>query len=676
MSRGKYSKLFEPIFIGKVEIKNRIAMAPMAIGGLTTEYGGFGSRAIDYYEERAKGGVGLIITGAAIVDHQIEKHFPPGTLSATHYAEHFIETAFELTQRVHDYDARIFAQLTAGVGRAAAPARGASAPEFLPVAPSPIPDYWDPTVICRELTLDEIKQLITKCGDAAEAVKDAGFDGIDFHGLHEGYLVDQFAIAMFNRRNDKYGGDLSHRLTLPIEILREMKNRVGKDFPIQLRFSVKSYVKDWRQGGLPGEEFIEAARDTDEGLQVAKAMEEAGFDAFDADAGTYDSWYWAHPPNYLEHGCYLHLTQRLKKAVKAPVLVAGRMELPELAQQAIVEGKADMVVLGRGLLADPYWPEKVREGKIQNIRPCLACHQGCLGRMIAMEGPLSCAVNPACGNEIAGAIHPAKKAKKVMVIGGGVAGMEAARVAAIRGHHVALYEKNDKLGGHVLTASVPSFKKDESRLLDWYQTELDELKVKLNMGKKVTPALLKKEEPDEVIVATGSKPVIPDVPGVNSDRGTTAIDLLLGKKTAGKRVVVIGGGLIGCETALWLAQQGRQVTIVEALKALMRSGSPVPRPNMMMLRDLLKFHGVNVLTNTSPCEVTTDGVIVVNQSAEKTTLPADTMVMACGLSPNRELYNSLKEIVTKTRLHLIGDASEARNIMHAIWDGYEAARNI
>jgi len=269
MSRGKYSNLFQPISIGKVEIKNRIAMAPMAIGGLTTQYGGFGARAIDYYEGRAKGGVGLIITGAAIVDDRIEKHFPPNTLSASHYTEHFIETAFELTQRVHEYGTKIFAQLTAGVGRAAAPIRGASSPEFLPVAPSAIPDYWDPNVTCRELTLDEIKRLITRCGDAAGAVKDAGFDGIDFHGLHEGYLVDQFAIALFNHRNDKYGGDLSHRLTLATEILREMRSRVGPDFPIQLRFSVKSYVKDWRQGGLPGEEFKEAARDTDEGLQVA-----------------------------------------------------------------------------------------------------------------------------------------------------------------------------------------------------------------------------------------------------------------------------------------------------------------------------------------------------------------------------------------------------------------------
>jgi len=264
----------------------------------------------------------------------------------------------------------------------------------------------------------------------------------------------------------------------------------------------------------------------------------------------------------------------------------------------------------------------------------------------------------------------------VMVIGGGVAGMEAARVAAIRGHHVALYEKNDRLGGHVLTASVPAFKKDEARLLDWYETELDELKIKVNTGKKVTPALLKKEKPDEVIVATGSRPVIPDVPGLTSSIVTTAIDLLLGKKVAGKRVVVIGGGLIGCETALWLAQQGKDVTIVETLKALMRSGSPVPRPNMMMLRDLLKFYKVNVLTNTSLCEVTNDGVVVVNQSSEKMTLPADTVVMACGLAPDRELYNSLKDIVTKTRLHLIGDASETRNIMHAVWDGFEVARNI
>jgi 2-enoate reductase len=668
MAARKYSKLFEPISIGKVEIKNRIAMAPMAIAGLTTPDGGFGARAIDYYVERAKGGVGLIITGAAMVDEEIEKH-PHAVLSAARSPGHFFETASELTQKVHAHGAKIFIQLTAGLGRVLFVLG-----DSVPVAPSAIPNYWNPTITCRELTLEEIKRLIKKCGDAAEAVKNAGFDGIDFHGLHEGYLIDQFAIAIFNRRSDIYGGDLRQRLTLPIEILQEMKNRAGKDFPVQLRFSMKSYVKDWRQGGLPGEEFKEAARDTEEGLEVARIMEEAGYDAFDADAGTYDAWYWAHPPLYLEHGCYLHLTERLKKVVKVPVIVAGRMEVPELAEMAIEEGKADMVAIGRGLLADPYWPNKVKEGNIKNIRPCLACHQGCLGRMIALEGPLSCAVNPACGNERDGAIQPASVIKKVMVIGGGVAGMEAARVAAIRGHHVTLYEKNERLGGHVLTASVPSFKKDEARLLEWYKTELGDLKVKINLGKKASPELLQKEKPDAVIVATGSRPVIPDVPGINKEKVTTAIDLLLGKKKAGKQVVIVGGGLIGCETALWLAQQGRQVTIVEALKGLMQSGSRVPRPNMMMLRDLLKFNNVNVLTNTSPSEITDDGALVIDKSSQKITLHADTVVIAVGLCPYRELYSSLKESVPN--IHLVGDAVEARNIMHAIWDAYEVARNI
>ena len=673
MISNKYQKLFEPISIGKVEIKNRIAMAPMAIGGLTTPDGGFGARAIDYYVERAKGGAGLIITGAAIIDHELEKHFPTSTLSVSRNRDHFVKTASELTEKVHKHGARIFTQLTAGVGRVAPPIRNAVDAGSGPVAPSAIPNYWDPTVICRELTLEEIQRLIKKCGDAAQAARAAGFDGIDFHGLHEGYLVDQFAIAMFNQRKDAYGGDLNGRLRLAIEILREMKKRAGEDFPIQLRFSVKSYVKDWRLGGLPGEDFKEAARDIGEGLETARLMEKAGYDSFDADAGTYDAWYWAHPPNYFEPGCYLHLTEKLKKVVKVPVVVAGRMELPELAERAIVEGKADMVVLGRGLLADPYWPEKVRAGKIQSIRPCLACHQGCLGRMMALEGPLSCAVNPACGNERELAIQPADKAKRITIIGGGVAGMEAARVAAIRGHDVTLYEKNDRLGGHVISASIPSFKKDEARLLDWYQTELNRLKVKVNLGIKVSAEILGKEKPETIIIATGSKPVIPDVSGISKESVVTAIDLLLGKKKAGKFAVIVGGGLIGCETALWLAQQGVRVTIVEALKGLMRSGSPVPRPNMMMLRDLLRFHEVNVLTNTCLSKITDNGVIL-DKSSEKITIQADTVVMACGLCPERELYESLKGSISD--IHVIGDAVEARNIMHAIWDAFEVARNI
>ena len=668
MATGEYSRIFEPIEIGKVEIKNRIAMAPMGISGLTTLEGAFSQRAIDYYLERVRGGTGLIITSLVKIENEIEKHGVLSIPCTSVNPSYFIRTASELTEGVHAYGARIFIQLTAGSGRTNSPAG-----PLQPVAPSAIPNYWDPTVTCRELKTEEVERLVKAFGQAAKVAVAAGFDGAEIHAVHEGYLVDQFTIALFNKRTDKYGGDLKGRLTLPIEIVREIKKEVGTDFPVQLRYSIKSFIKDWRQGGLPGEEFKEAGRDTEEGLKAAEILEEAGYDAFDADAGSYDAWYWAHPPLYQEHGCYLPLTEKLKKVVSVPVIVAGRMELPELAAAAIAEGKADMVCLGRGLLAEPHWPNKVLEGKIERIRPCLGCHDGCFERM-SLGRPLSCAVNPACGRERDYAIQPAHEIKSVMVIGGGVAGMEAARVATMRGHKVSLYERSEQLGGHLIEGSVPAFKKDVVRLLKWYETELAELGVEIHLDKEVTPELALKEEFSVVIVATGSKCAIPNIPGIDGEKVTMATDLLLGKRKAEEPVVIIGGGLIGCETALWLAQQGKKVTIVEMLDELMRGNISVFHANRTMLLDSLKFHKVNVLNNTSLSEITDDGVELIDRSFNKNALHAGTVVIAAGLECDQKLFHSLGDKIPN--VYLIGDAKQPRNIMHAIWDAYEVARNI
>lgn len=668
MVDSKYSKLFEPIKVGKVEIKNRIAMAPMGLPTLTTLAGAFSQRAIDYYIERARGGTGLIITSLVKVENEIEKRqmpFPCLSVNPTH----FIQTASELTEGVHAYGARIFIQLTGGFGRVGKP----DDPLSPPVAPSAIPHYWDPTITCREMTAEEVEKLIRAFGEAAKVAVAAGFDGIEIHAVHEGYLIDQFTIAMFNRRTDRYGGDLRGRLTLPVEIVKEIKNEVGADFPVQLRYSIKSFIKDWRQGGLPGEEFKEAGRDTKEGLEAAKILEEAGYDAFNADAGSYDAWYWAHPPLYQEHGCYLPFTEKLKQVVGVPVIVAGRMELPELAAAAITEGKADMVALGRGLLAEPYWPSKVFEGRVEKIRPCLGCHDGCFERM-ALNRPLSCAVNPACGRERDYAIQVAREVKNVMVIGGGVAGMEAARVASMRGHRVSLYEKSDKLGGHLIEGSVPAFKGDVARLLKWYETELAELSVEIHLGSEVSTEMALKEKSSVLVVATGSRYVIPDI--VVTDRGkvTTATDLLLGKTQAEGPIVIIGGGLTGCEAALWLAQQGENVTIVEMLDEPMRAGIPVNHANRMMLLDLLRFYKVDILTSTTLLEITDDGVGLVDRSFHKSMLHAGTVVLAMGLESDRTLFHSLMGKIPN--VYLIGDAKQPRNIMQAIWDAYEVAKNV
>jgi len=669
MVDSKHSKSFEPIKIGKLEIKNRIAMSPMAVIGLTTLGGAFSQRAVQYYIERARRGTGLIITGIVKVENEIEKWPIPSIPDLSSNPAHFIQTASELTEGVHAYGARIFIQLTAGFGRVGLPMDLLSKP----VAPSAIPNYWDPTVTCREMATEEVERLVKAFGEAAKVAVLAGFDGIEIHAVHEGYLIDQFTIAMFNRRTDKYGGNLRGRLTLPIVIVNEIKSETGAGFPVQLRYSIKSFIKDWRQGGLPAEEFKEAGRDIEEGLEAAKILEAAGYDAFNADAGSYDALYWAHPPLYQEHGCYLPLTEMLKKVVTVPVIVAGRMEIPDLAAAAIAEGKADMVSLGRGLLADPYWPTKVLEGKIDRIRPCLACHDGCDER-ITLGRPLSCAVNPACGRERDYAVQPACELKSVMIIGGGVAGMEAARVAAIRGHSVSLYEKNYRLGGHLIESSVPAFKEDVVRLLKWYETELAELGVQIHLDKEATSELALKEKTNVVIVATGSRNIIPDIPGIDKGKVTTATNILLGKAEIEEPVVVIGGGLTGCETALWLAQQGKKVTIVETLDELMSAGIPVHHANRMMLLDLLKFHKVSVLKNTSLFEVTDDGVELVNKSFHKSALHADTIIIAVGLESDQKLFRSLADKIP--HVYLIGDAKQPRNIMYAIWDAYEVARNV
>lgn len=662
-----FRKLLEPIRIGGVEIRNRIAMAPMQTTSLTNLDGSLNRRAIDYYIERAAGGVGLIITGAMKVENDVESLplYCTPTVSRSAFP-----SLVELSEAVHALGSKLFVQLTAGDGRV-------SDPQFniKPlVAPSAVPSYWDTSLTCRELKTEEVEYYVKRFEEAAQIVAETGVDGVEIHAVHEEYLLDQFTIAMFNRRTDKYGGDLLGRLIFPTEIVQQIKKRVGENFPVILRYSVKSFIKSWQKGGLPGEKFEEKGRDLQEGLEAAKILESAGYDAFDADCGSYAAWYWAHPPGYMDHGCYLPWVSELKKAVSVPVLVAGRMEIPELAEKAIAEGKVDMVSIGRGLLTDPYWVRKVEEGKSEHIRPCIGCHEGCMGRT-ALSGPLSCAVNPSAGREKIYRLESVSRPKKVMVVGGGIAGLEAARVAAVRKHNVTLCERSNGLGGHLIEASVPEFKKDLRRLLDWYKLELAHLQVDIGLGTEVTSSLIEKERPEVIIIATGSRSLIPNIPGVDMNKVVTDIDLFLGKKKAGGKVVVIGGGLIGCETALWLAQQGKKVTIIEQLSKLMMARRiPVPHMNKIMILDLLQFHKVETLMNCRPTEVTNQGITLIGGDFKTKTVEADTVVISVGLRPERQIYDEL--IGKVAHLYLIGDAREIGSVMGSVWDAFEVARVI
>lgn len=662
----KYSKLFSPIKIGSITIKNRFAMAPMGPLGLADANGGWNQRGIDYYVERAKGGAGLIITGVTFFDQVVEKQDPSTVPNPLYKPVNFVKTSREMTERIHAYGSKIFLQLSGGFGRVTIPTNVGDIP---PIAPSAIPHRWlDKT--CRAITVDEIHAIVKQFGEAAFHAKRAGFDGVQIHAVHEGYLIDQFAISMFNQRTDEYGGSLENRLRFAKEIVEEIKKTCGDDFPVTLRFSVKSMIKDWRVGALPGEDFEEKGRDTEEGLKAAKLLESYGYDALDTDVGTYDAWWWNHPPMYQKKGLYREYCKIVKEVVDIPVFCAGRMDNPDMALEAIENGECDVIDLGRPLLADPDYCNKLRCGKITQIRPCISCHEGCMGR-VASYSLLNCAVNPQAARERVNAYEPILKKKKVLIVGGGVAGCEAARVLAIRGHQPVVYEKGSRLGGNLIPGGAPDFKEDDIALADWYTNELNRLGVHVHLNTELNEEEIKAMDYDTVILATGSKP---KVFSLGDDSHTyTAEQVLLKQKDAGKKTVVVGGGLVGCETALWLAQNGIHVTIVETLDKVMAVNGPLCAANKEMLEALLPFNGVEIITGAKVTEFA-NGEVKVDTKEGSKTIMSDSVILSVGYKEENTLYNNLQFDIPD--LYLLGDAKKVSNIMYAIWDAFEVANHI
>ena len=659
----KYTKLFTPIKIGSVTIKNRFAMAPMGPLGLGDAQGGWNERGKEYYTRRAKGGTGLIITGVTFVDNEIEEHSMPNCPSPTYNPVQFIRTSREMTERIHAYGAKVFLQMSGGFGRVTIPT---NLGEFPPVAPSPIQHRWlDKT--CRELTVAEIKTIVKAFGDGAYNAKRAGFDGCQIHAVHEGYLIDQFAISLFNHRRDEYGGSLENRLRFAKEIVEEIKKRCGNDFPVTLRYSPKSFIKGLRNGALPGEEFEEKGRDLDEGIEAAKLLVSYGYDALDVDVGSYDSWWWSHPPMYQKKGLYRPYAKLMKETVSVPIICAGRMDNPDMALEALENNETDMISLGRPLLADPDYVNKLRYNDLLAIRPCISCHEGCMGR-IQEYSILNCAVNPQACREKDMAYRPITKAKKVMIVGGGVAGLEAARVLSLRGHQPVLFEKTAQLGGNLIPGGAPDFKEDDIALVNWYKHTLEKQNVEIHYQTKVTKEMVMNSNYDSVIIATGSKPKIFDLG--NKDKTFTAQEVLTASPDLKDHVTVIGGGLVGCETALYLAKKGKQVTIVEALDKLLAVNGPLCHANSEMLERLIPFNHINVITNAR-ADSFKDNILTLSNGQ---TIETDSVVLAVGYQEENSLYQELQFEIPE--LYILGDAKNVANIMYAIWDAYEVANNI
>ena len=658
---ANYENLGRPLQIGSISVKNRFCMAPVGGGQHHLPGGGLKDETIQYLVERAKGGFGLIFTGAIAADHVVDPYTGVGP-SILQNPDAFKFTATELNERANAYGTKIFAQITMGLGR--------NYPD-LP-APSSVHVFHHPGIVSPELTIDQIKSKIDSVIKSAKIAQDSGFSGVEVHSIHWGYLLDQFALAMMNHRTDEYGGSLENRLRAAKEIVEGIKQECGDKFPVSMRLGLKSYVKDFEKASLTGEE--EAGRTLEEGIEIARLLESYGYDCLSVDTGIYDSFYYACPPMYMPKGYLVNLAAKAKEAVNIPILAGGRMNDPDIAEKAIGEGKIDAIVMGRAALADPEYPNKVLTGQAERIRPCIACNQGCITRLQQGKQP-TCAVNPTAMREVRFAMKPLVKPKNVVVVGSGPAGMEAARVASTRGHNVKLFEKKNELGGNLIPAGSHSFKKEVRDLNAWYQSELKDLSVEISTGKEVSADELRKMGADVIILAVGSNPITPRVPGIDDPHVMGCMEAFSHPEKVGKRVAVIGGGVVGCEMALDYAVEGKEVTVVEALPKIMSAGIPAPIPNGQMIPDLFEHYNVRVLEEHKLASVE-NGNAVLDHKGEKVTLEVDTIVVAVGFRSAPSMAQDLAG--SGAVVYEIGDGSKGSitTIMQAVWDGYEVGNNI
>lgn len=683
----KFGNLFKPGRIGGLHLKNRIVMAPMS-SMLCGEQGDVTDTLINWYARRAKGGAGLILVEVTQVATAVD---PFKILLRVLRADDdsYISGFRALTKTIHENGAKIGIQLTPGGGAqvSAIPWVTEAEGKIQPVSPSGIPALGS-LIRPRVLAVEEIGRIIELCGDAARNIKQAGFDMIQIHG-HGGYLIAQFLSPYFNKRTDKYGGSLEGRCQFLFEIVNAMRKAVGSDFPLTVRFSQDEYI--------PG------GRDIKESKLIARKLEEVGVDGIDISSGVYGARIPAVPPYFFPPGVLLPLSEAMKEVVNIPVMAVGRLNDPYLADRVLKEVKADFISLGRALIADPDWPLKVASGKLEEIRSCLACNE--CRQQVIKQFPIRCTVNAVAGREGEyEAIKPAEIKKKVLIVGGGPAGMETARVTALRGHQVILCEKRKQLGGLMLLAGVHN--QEITPFVRWIVAQIKRLPVEVRLRTEVTPALVEEIQPDVVVLSTGGTFITPEVPGINRNSVFSAKDLLnliegipinkgillhlvsllarhfitpstvrrfLGSNfPIKKRIIIIGGQFAGCSLALSLAQKGKKVTIIEESAQF---GIDMENHALTALNFEVEDGNVKILTSKKITEITEKGVTFIDEKGNKTCCEAGTVFLALGLGPAdstlaEELKGKVKEVYT------IGDAKSFRRIMEAISEGYTTAYHL
>lgn len=643
-----YEKLFTPFKIGKMEVKNRIVMSPMGTNSALVN-GRKTDNEIDYFIERAKGGVGMIIMGCQPLNEKIAQGSMEG------YMDSFtvLPSLTSVCDGVHRYGAKIVCQLTPGTGRNAFPDTLGNPP----MSASALPSVFDPNIICHALTVEEIAQMMEDFKFAAGLAMDAGYDAIEIHA-HAGYLIDQFMSPVWNKRTDEYGGSPEKNARFAKDIYHAIRSVVGADVPILFRISL-----DHRFNG---------GRDLEYSMKILKELEKEGIDAFDVDAGCYETLDYIFPPSYLGESCMSYVTEPARKTVSVPLINAGTHN-PDTALALIESGNADFASFGRALIADPYMPKKLMTGHAEDVRPCLRCNEYCIGRIWNKHTKLSCAVNPQAMEEVRFKIQKAENPQNVVVIGAGPGGMEAARVAALEGHKVTLFEKSDQLGGTMKVISTASFKSNIRKFAKWYEVQLEKLGVKVVLNTEITGDEQVLADADAIIVGCGAKPFTPNIPGID---GANVVNIVTAHKDAslikGDNIVICGGGASGLDGAVEMAEEMKKnVTVVEMLPVM---GKDVFFINQISLFNKLAANNVKLMTSTKVVSIDETGLTVEKEGVQEH-IAADTVISAFGMRPDTTLADKIKEKYhIKTRV--VGDSLKLGKIGEAVREGFYAASSL